>query len=152
MLQIFVGFIFFSYACRTHILNIRKLATYKISHYIYGIQYCISTRKLRRKVCVLYMAFVQLYIEHLSRKDYVIQEKAWSSSSSTSQRINQANSKVYLGYTSKSIYIVTNFHASDELCRGPEFSCNYLIDYLIGYIMISVSFRGGALGFPPLKY
>ena len=33
--------------------------------------YCISTLK----VCKLYMAFIQLYIEHRSRKDYVIQER-----------------------------------------------------------------------------
>ena len=34
-------------------------------------------------------------------------------------------------YTSKSIYIVTNFHASGELHWGSEFSYNYIINYLI---------------------
>ena len=52
--------------------------------------------------------------------DYIIQENAWSSSGSTSQRMKQATSKVFLGDDCKSIYIVTDFHASDELLRGPE--------------------------------
>ena len=29
------------------------------------------------------------------------------------------------------MYIVTNFHVSDELYQGSEFSYNYTIDYLI---------------------
>ena len=66
-----------------------------------------------------------------SRKDYVIQKNTWSSSSSTSQRMNQATSKVFCLYTSKSIYIVANFYASGELHQGPEFSYNYILDYLI---------------------
>ena len=66
-----------------------------------------------------------------SRKDYVIQKNAWSSSSSTSQSMNQSTSKVFYLYTSNSIYIVTNFHASVELHRGSEFLYNYIINYLI---------------------
>ena len=34
-------------------------------------------------------------------------------------------------YTSKSIYIVTNFHTSGVLHRGSELSYNYIINYLI---------------------
>ena len=83
------------------------------------------------QVCVPYMAFIQLYIEYRSGKNYVIQENMWSSSSSTSQRMNQTTSKVFFRYTSKSIYIMTNFHTSDELHRGPEFSYNYIINYII---------------------
>ena len=56
-----------------------------------------------------------------STMDYVIQENAWSSSSSTSQRMKQATSKVFIGDVSKLIYIMTNYHASDELHRGPVF-------------------------------
>ena len=50
-----------------------------------------------------------------SRKDYVIQKNTWSSSSNTSQRMNEVTCKVFCLYTSKSIYIVTNFYASGEL-------------------------------------
>ena len=38
-----------------------------------------------------------------------------SSSSRTTQRMKQATSKIFLGDVSKSIYIMTEFHASDEL-------------------------------------
>ena len=72
-----------------------------------------------------------IYIEHQSRKNYITQEHVWSSSGSTSQKTNQATSKVFFRYTSKLIYIVTNFHVSDEFHRGPEFSYNYIINYLI---------------------
>ena len=55
--------------------------------------------------------------------DYIIQENAWSLSNNTSQRMKQESFKVFLGDASKSIYIiVTEFHASDELLRGPEIS------------------------------
>ena len=64
------------------------------------------------------MAHSAIYM--YSTMDYIIQENAWSSSGSTSQRMKQATSKVFLGDESKSIYIVTEFHASDELLRGPE--------------------------------
>ena len=47
--------------------------------------------------------------------DYIIQENTWSSSNSTFQRMKQATSKVFLGDASKLIYIMTEFHASDEL-------------------------------------
>ena len=50
----------------------------------------------------------------------IIQENAWNSSGSTSQRMKQATSKVFLGDESKLIYIVTEFHASDEVLLGPE--------------------------------
>ena len=50
-----------------------------------------------------------------STMDYAIQENAWNSSSSTSQRMKQATSKVFIGDVSKSIYIVTNYHTSDGL-------------------------------------
>ena len=69
------------------------------------------------------MLHVHVYMAHsaiYSTMDYIIQENAWSSSGSTSQRMNQATSKVYLGDESKSIYIMTEFHASDEVLRGPE--------------------------------
>ena len=85
----------------------------KICRYIFSVQYCIRSVR-RRKVCVLYMAFIQLYIEHRSRKDYVIQENAWSSSRSASQRMNQATFELFFRYISKSINIVTNFHTSDD--------------------------------------
>ena len=52
------------------------------------------------------------YIAIYSTMDYIIQEDTWSSSGSSSQRMKQATSKVF---ESKSIYIVTEFHASDEL-------------------------------------
>ena len=42
-----------------------------------------------------------------STMDYIIQENAWSSSGSTSQRRKQPTSKVFLGDESKSFYIVT---------------------------------------------
>ena len=63
--------------------------------------------------------------------NYVIQENMWSLSGSTSQRMKQATSKVFFGYTNKSIYIMTNFYASDEFHWGPEFSYTYIINYLI---------------------
>ena len=54
--------------------------------------------------------------------DYIIQKSAWNSSGSTSQRIKQLQATFW--YFSEmramSIYIVTEFHASDELFRGPE--------------------------------
>ena len=62
--------------------------------------------------CVLYMHHSVIVY---STMDYVIQENVWSSSSSTSQRMKQATSRVFIGDVSKSIYIVTNYHASDEL-------------------------------------
>ena len=65
---------------------------------------------------------IQLYIAQWTM--YIIQENAWSTSSSnnTSQKMKQAISKVFLGDASKSIYIVTEFQfqASNELIRGPE--------------------------------
>ena len=64
---------------------------------------------------MLYMAHSAIY-----NGLHPIQENAWSSSGSTSQRMKQATSKVFLGDESKSIYIVTEFHASDELLQGPE--------------------------------
>ena len=66
---------------------------------------------------MLYMAFS--YIIY-SSMDYIIQENVWSSSNSTSRRLKQATCKVFLGDASKSIYIMTEFHTSDELLRGPE--------------------------------
>ena len=67
--------------------------------------------------------------------DYIIQENAWSSSDSTSQRMKQVTSKVFLGDESKSIYIVTEFHASDELLRGPAWDFhNYIIDLRNNYL------------------
>ena len=71
---------------------------------------------MSRRRCVLYMAHSAIY----SKMDYIIEENGWSSSGSTSQRRKQPTSKVFLGDESKSIYIVTEFHASDELLRGPE--------------------------------
>ena len=65
-----------------------------------------------------YIWHIQLYI--YSTMDYITQENGWSSSSSILQRMKQATSKGFLGDESKSIYIVTEFHASDELLRGPE--------------------------------
>ena len=56
-----------------------------------------------------------------STMDYVIQENVWSSSRSTSQRMKQATSKVFVGDVRKSIYIIADYHASDKLHRGPEF-------------------------------
>ena len=65
---------------------------------------------------MLYTAHSAMY----STMDYIIQENTWSSSSSTSQRMKQTTSKVFLGDERKSIYIMTESHASDELLRGPE--------------------------------
>ena len=83
---------------------------------IYGIRCIASVRGTGRR-CVLYMAHSAIY----SIMDYIIQENAWSSSDSTSQRMKQATlKKVFLEDESKSIYIVTEFHTSDELLPGPE--------------------------------
>ena len=71
-------------------------------------------------MCAIYMAHSAIYMTLYSTMDYIIQENAWSSSGSTSQRMKQATSKVFLGDESKSIYIVTEFQASDELLRGPK--------------------------------
>ena len=67
--------------------------------------------------------------------DYIIQENAWSLSGSTPQRMKQATSKVFLGDESKSIYIITEFHTSDELLRGPEIFiiASYYIYVIITY-------------------
>ena len=35
------------------------------------------------------------------------------------------------------LYILTDFQVSERLHGGPEFSDNYLIDYLIGFIIIT---------------
>ena len=53
--------------------------------------------------------------------DYIVQENAWSSSSSTSQRMKLAIFKVFLQYISIDLYR-DHFHASDELLQGPEVS------------------------------
>ena len=50
-----------------------------------------------RRRCVLYMAHSAIY----STMDYIIQENTWSSSGSTSQRMKQLTSKVFLGDESK---------------------------------------------------
>ena len=54
--------------------------------------------------------------------DYIIQEieNAWSSSNNISQRMKQTTFNVFLGDASKSLYIVTEFHASDELLRSID--------------------------------
>ena len=67
---------------------------------------------------------IQLYIEHRSRKFYIHpgERMEFKLRGSISQRMNQATSKIFFRYTSKLIYIVTNFHASDEHHRGPEFA------------------------------
>ena len=81
-------------------------------------------------MCAIYGIHRYNYIEHQSRRDYIIHENVWSSSSCTSQRMKLATSKVFL-YASKVICTMANFHASEELCGGSEFSCNYTINYLI---------------------
>ena len=74
-----------------------------------------------------------------STMDYIIQENAWSLSGSTSQWMKQTTSKVSLGDASKSIYILTNFHASDELLRGPDrVFHNYIIDLRHNYMYLHV--------------
>ena len=85
------------------------------------------------------------YIQHLfsytrytcstGEEMITLSRRAWSSSRSTSQRMKQAISKVFFGYTSKLIYIVTSFHASDissiealNFLQLPHRLChNYLI-------------------------
>ena len=42
-----------------------------------------------------------------------------------------ATSKVFAGYTRKSIYSPTDCQVPEGLCRGPEFSHNYTIGYII---------------------
>ena len=37
----------------------------------------------------------------------------------------------------KLLYMFTDFQVSERLHRGPEFSHNYLIDYLINYTIIT---------------
>ena len=69
-----------------------------------------------------------LYIERLH---YVSQENAWRSNGSTCQRKQRATFNVFAGYVRKSIYISTDFQISKGLRRGPEFSPNYTIDYII---------------------
>ena len=45
--------------------------------------------------------------------------------------------KVFAGYTCKLLYMFTDFQVSERLHRGPEFSHNHLIDYLINYTIIT---------------
>ena len=45
--------------------------------------------------------------------------------------LSEATSKVFAGYICKSIYIPTDFQVPESLCRGPEFSHNYTIGYII---------------------
>ena len=68
-------------------------------------------------MCAIYMAHPAIYIGQWTTSS---NENAWSLSSRTSQRMKQATSKVFLGDESKSVYIVTELNASDELLRGPE--------------------------------
>ena len=75
-----------------------------------------------------------LYIERLH---YVNQENAGRSNGSTCQRKQRATFNVFAVYVRKSIYISTDFQISEGLRRGPEFSPNYTIDYLIYYIIIT---------------
>ena len=70
------------------------------------------------------MEFIRLYIEHQSRKDYIIQEHV----EFKQQYFSENELGNFYRYTSKSIYIETNFHASDELHQGPELSYNYIIN------------------------
>ena len=45
--------------------------------------------------------------------------------------LSEATFKVFAGYIYKSIYISTDYQVSERLCRGPEFSHNYTIGYII---------------------
>ena len=45
--------------------------------------------------------------------------------------LSEATSKVFTGYIRKSIYIPTDCQVPEGLCRGPEFSHNYTIGYII---------------------
>ena len=102
---------------RTHLCHIasarRRKYFNKVIFQIYSIG-CIASARRRR--CVLYMAHSAIY----STMDYIIQENTWSSSGSTSQRMKQATSKVFLGDESKSIYIVTELQMSSF--EGLRFS------------------------------
>ena len=55
--------------------------------------------------------------------------------------INELGPNVFAGYTRKILCIFTDFQVPERLQRGPEFSHNYLIDYLrdytIGFIIIT---------------
>ena len=78
---------------------------------------------------------MHVYIALTPIQDYVSQENAWSSNGSTCQH---ATSNIFTGYMHKSIYISTDFQISEGLRRGPEFSHNYTIDYvIITYIVIT---------------
>ena len=71
-------------------------------------------------------------------RDYVSLENACSSAAAAHQRRQYTAYKVFAGYTQKILYILTEFQISERLHRGPEFSHNYLIDYTIGFIIITV--------------
>ena len=45
--------------------------------------------------------------------------------------LSEAIFKVFAGYICKSFYISKDFQVSERLCRGPEFSHNYTIGYII---------------------
>ena len=52
-------------------------------------------------------------------------------SNRTSQKNEQATSKVFAGYTSKEIYTIANFQASNGLHQSRPWIYNYTINYLI---------------------
>ena len=124
-----------AYSPRTRLARAHALVPYCIStttkvfqqsnfpHLQYGV-YCISTRKKVRAVlhqghtdeAACYIWHIQLYITKWTTSS----KRAGGVQGSTSQRRKQPTSKVFLGDESNSIYIVTEFHASNELLRGPE--------------------------------
>ena len=74
--------------------------------------------------CALYIVCVHIYSARELRKsrERVELERRY---------LSVATSKVFAGYTRESIYIPTDCQVLEGLCRGPEFSHNYTIGYII---------------------
>ena len=72
-------------------------------------------------------------------QDYVSQESAWSSNSSTYQRkyLATSTSKVFAESICKSIYLSTDFRSRKGSVEALNFLINYTIDYLVNYIIIT---------------
>ena len=85
---------------------------------------CSIASALRMRMHAIIYGIIQLYIAQ-----WTTSSKRMSSSSSTSQRMQQATSKIFLGDAGKSIYFMTEFHASDELLY------NYIIDLHHNYLI-----------------
>ena len=121
-------------SCHIASVHQRNISTTKTNliFQIYGIG-CTTTARRRR--CVLYMAsfsYIIIAQRTTSSKRMCGVQAAVLLREWTSKHLKY----FFFGYTNvaKSIYIMTNFHASEELRWGSEFSGNYTINYLINIL------------------